>query len=119
MAYLLQNQLTEESAIEICYRTEREINLNLEPLNLVEVKMANEYDYNYNRGRYGKDYEDEAYHRAYDEPYYGSSGGYYIEPYNPRPGAGGQFNEPYGGYDYGRYEHSEGSREPRRRGPEG
>jgi len=92
--------------------------------------MANEYDYR--RGRFGRDYSDEPYYRSqggdYEESYdrgergeYGyrgepsryeyGRGGYYSEPYRGRR-PGRYYNEPYGEHDYSRYEYGAGSREP-------
>src|SRR5262245_63979312 len=88
--------------------------------------MANDYDYDYRRGRREREYYDEPYYRGqggdYEEPYqrgyggeqqrygYGRSG-YYGEPYR-RGHRGRQYGEPYGAYDYGRYEYGERAREP-------
>ena len=93
---------------------------------LKEVKMANEYDYEYRRRRFGRDYYDEPYYRSqgggYEEPYgrgyggessrygYGRSG-YYGEPYQSRR-TSRYYNEPFGEYDYDRYEYGERPREP-------
>jgi osmotically-inducible protein OsmY len=110
-----------------------EIILNLKFKLLKEDKMANEYDYR--RGRSGRDYYDEPYYRSrgegYEESYdrgerydrgdrgyrgepsryeYGR-GGYYSEPYRSRR-SGRYYNEPYGDYDYERYEYGASSREP-------
>jgi osmotically-inducible protein OsmY len=103
---------------------------------LKENKMANEYDYDdYKRGRHERDY-DQPYYRSqsgayegYEEPYYRSQsgerrygygrGGYYGEPYR-RGHRGRSSSEPYGAYDYGRYEYGERTREPYyQRGHEG
>jgi len=87
--------------------------------------MGNEYDYDYRRGRFDRDYYEEPYYQGqggYEEPYYRGYGGepprygygrsgYESEPLRSRY-AGRYYNEPYGGYDYGRYEYSERPREP-------
>jgi osmotically-inducible protein OsmY len=93
---------------------------------LKEGKMANDYDYDYRRGRREREYYDEPYYRSqgggYEEPYqrgYGGEqqrygygrGGYYGEPYR-RGYRSRYYSEPYGGYDYDRYEYGERSREP-------
>jgi osmotically-inducible protein OsmY len=100
--------------------------------------MANDYDYDYRRGRRERDYYDEPYYRGQgggdEEPYYRGQGGGYEEPYQrsyggeqQRYGYGrsGYYSEPsrrgyrgrrsgeaYGAYDYDRYEYGERSREP-------
>jgi osmotically-inducible protein OsmY len=88
--------------------------------------MANEYEYDYRRGRYERE--------EYDEPYYQGQGGGYEEPYyrgyggeQSRHGYGRRgysseptrrryssryYSEPYGSSDYGRYEYGERAREP-------
>src|SRR5262245_46008761 len=92
---------------------------------LKEVKMANEYDYEYRRRPFGRDYYDEPYYRSqgggYDEPYergyggessrygYGRSG-YYGDPYQSRR-TSRYYKEPYGEHDYGRSEYGERPRE--------
>src|SRR5262245_43070056 len=90
-----------------------------------EIEMANDYDYEYRRGRYDRDYYEEPYYQGqggYEEPYYRGYGGepsrygygrsgYESEPYRGRY-AGRYYNEPYGSYDYGRYDFGERSREP-------
>jgi osmotically-inducible protein OsmY len=96
--------------------------------------MANDYDYDFRRGRREREYYDEPYsrgqggdyeepyQRGYDEPYqrgYGGEqqrygygrGGYYGEPYR-RGYRGRHYGEPYGAYDYGRYEYGDRTREP-------
>jgi len=94
--------------------------------------MANEYDYDYRRSRFGREYYDEPYYRSrgggYEESYdrgdqeyrgYGGErsryeygrGGYSSEPYRSRR-FGRYYNEPYGDYDYDRYEYGAGYREP-------
>jgi osmotically-inducible protein OsmY len=95
--------------------------------------MANDYEYDYSRGRYGREYYDEPYYRGqgdYEEPYYEGYGGEpsrhtygrgnrYGELYGSRY-PGGYYGEPYGGYGYGRYEYGGRAREPYyRRGYEG
>jgi osmotically-inducible protein OsmY len=95
---------------------------------LKEDKMANEYDYDdYRRSRYERDYDQPSYrsqsgsYEGEEESYYRGQGGerrygsrrsgYYGEPY--RRGYGGRsYSEPYGSYDYGRYEYGERAREP-------
>jgi len=100
--------------------------------------MANDYDYDYRRGRREREYYDEPYYRGqggdYEESYYRGQGGGYEEPYYR--GQGGQqqrfgygrsgyysepsrrryrgryYGEPYGAYDYDRYEYGERAREP-------
>jgi osmotically-inducible protein OsmY len=88
--------------------------------------MANDYDYDYRRGRREREYYDEPYYRGqgggeeeqYQRGYggeqqrygYGRSG-YYGEQY--RRGQRSRFyGEPYGAYDYGRSEYGERAREP-------
>ena len=90
--------------------------------------MANEYDYDeYRRSRYERDY-DQPYYRSqsgayegYEEPYdrgyggerrygYGRSG-YYGEQ-RRRGTRGRSYGEPYGAYDYDRYEYGDRTREP-------
>jgi osmotically-inducible protein OsmY len=88
--------------------------------------MANDYDYDYRRGRHERDYDDEPYYRSHggadEEPYYRGYGGersrygqgrgrHYGEPYR-RWRRGREYDEPYGAYDYGRYEYTERTREP-------
>ena len=84
--------------------------------------MANDYEYDYRRGRNDRERYDEPYYRSqgggYEEPYYREQqrhgygrGGYYSEPYRSRR-AGRYYSEPYGAYDYGRYEYGERAREP-------
>lgn len=88
--------------------------------------MANDYDYDYRRGRREQEYDDEPYYRGRggddEEPYqrgyggeqqrygYGRSG-YYGEPYR-RGYRGRQYGEPSGAYDYGRHEYGDRTREP-------
>jgi osmotically-inducible protein OsmY len=103
---------------------------------LKENKMANEYDYDeYRRSRPERDY-DQPYYRSqsgayegYEEPYYRSQSGErrygygrsgsYGEPYR-RGHRGRSYTEPYGAYDYGRYEYADRTREPYyQRGHEG
>ena len=91
--------------------------------------MANEYDYDdVRRNRYERDY-DQPYNRSqsggyegYEEPYYRGYGseqrrygygrsGYYGEP-SRRGHRGRPYGEPYGAYDYGRYEYGDRTREP-------
>jgi len=96
--------------------------------------MANDYDYDFRRGRREREYYDEPYYRGqggddeesyqrgYEEPYqrgyggeqqrygYGRTG-YYGEPYR-RGYRGRRHGEPYGAYDYGRYEYGDRTREP-------
>jgi osmotically-inducible protein OsmY len=87
--------------------------------------MANEYNYDYERGRYGRSDYDEPYYRRQgrgDRPYYrGSSsfdepshsgygyGSYYNEPYRSQYDSA--YSEPSGSYDYGRYEYGDRSNE--------
>jgi osmotically-inducible protein OsmY len=96
--------------------------------------MANDYDYDYRRGRREREYYDEPYYRGrgddYDEPYqrgdeepyqrgYGGEqqryghgrSGSYGEPYR-RGYRGRRYSEPYGAYDYGRSEYGDRTREP-------
>jgi osmotically-inducible protein OsmY len=88
--------------------------------------MANDYDYDYRRGRREREYDDEPYYRGqgggYDEPYqrgyggeqqrYGSGrSGYYGEPFR-RGYRGRSYGEPSGAYEYGRQEYGERAREP-------
>jgi len=115
--------------------------------------MANDYEYDYGRGRREREYYDEPYYRGQgggdEEPYYRGQGGvqqrygyggerqryayggeqqrygyggeqqrygygrsgYYSEPYR-RGYRGRQYGEPYGDYDYGRYEYGDRAREP-------
>ncbi|HEY8461362.1 MAG TPA: BON domain-containing protein [Blastocatellia bacterium] len=76
--------------------------------------MANDYDDDYGRGRYGRDYYDDPYRRIqsdYEEPYYEGYGGepsrhiygrgdrYYRGLYRSRH-PGGPYGEPYGRYEY-------------------
>lgn len=87
--------------------------------------MPNDYDYDYPRGRYNRDYYDEPYYRrqggGYEDSYYQGyggepsyrgygRGGYYNEPYRSRF-SGRYYNEPYGDYDYGRSEYGDRARE--------
>jgi osmotically-inducible protein OsmY len=100
--------------------------------------MANDYDYDYRRGRREREYDDEPYYRGqgggYEESYYRGQGGGYEEPYYRGQGGeqqrygygrGGYFSEPSrrryrgryyaepsGAYDYDRYEYGERAREP-------
>src|SRR5215467_12800989 len=100
-----------------------------------EGEMANDYDYDYRRGRNEREYYDEPYYRSQgggdEEPYYHGSGGgeraryghgrgrYYSEPYR-RGYRGRDYSEPYGAYDYDRYEYGDRAREPYyQRRPEG
>jgi osmotically-inducible protein OsmY len=88
--------------------------------------MANDYDYDYRRGRRGREYDDEPYYRGqgggdeeqYQRGYGGEQqrygygrGGQYGEP-SRRGYRGRQYGEPYGAYDYGRSEYGERTREP-------
>ena len=97
--------------------------------------MANDYDYDYRRGRREREYYDEPYYKGQgggdEEPYYRGQGGGDEEQYSrgyggeqQRYGYGrsGYYSEPsrrgYGGrrsseaYDYGRYEYGDRTREP-------
>jgi osmotically-inducible protein OsmY len=100
--------------------------------------MANDYDYDYRRGRREREHYDEPYYRGQgggdEESYYRGQGGDYEEPYYRGQGGerqrygygrGGYFSEPsrrryrgrysgepYGAYDYDRYEYGERAREP-------
>ena len=100
--------------------------------------MANDYDYDYRRGRREREYDDEPYYRGqgggYEESYYRGQGGGYEEPYYQGQGGeqrrygygrggyssepsrrryrGRYSGEPYGAYDYDRYEYGERAREP-------
>src|SRR6266508_3029922 len=82
--------------------------------------MANDYDYDYRRGRREREYYDEPYYRGqggdYEESYYRGQGGGYEEPYYREPSRrryrGRYYGEPYGAYDYDRYEYCERAREP-------
>ncbi len=100
--------------------------------------MANDYDYDYRRGRREREYYDEPYYRGqggdYEESYYRGQGGGYEEPYYRGQGGeqqrfgygrsgyysepsrrryrGRYYGEPYGAYDYDRYEYGERAREP-------
>jgi len=100
--------------------------------------MANDYDYDYRRGRREREYIDEPYYRGqgggYEESYYRGQGGGYEEPYYRGQGGeqqrygygrsgyygepsrrryrGRHYGEPYGAYDYDRYEYGERAREP-------
>jgi osmotically-inducible protein OsmY len=100
--------------------------------------MANDYDYDYRRGRREREYDDEPYYRGqgggYEESYYRGQGGGYEEPYYRGQGGekqrygqgrggyygessrrryrGRYYGEPYGAYDYDRYEYGERGREP-------
>src|SRR5215510_13138458 len=100
--------------------------------------MANDYDYEYRRGRREREYYDEPYYRGqgggYEESYYRGQGGSYEEPYYRGQGGeqqrygygrggyysepsrrryrGRYYGEPYGAYDYDRYEYGERAREP-------
>jgi osmotically-inducible protein OsmY len=91
-----------------------------------EGKMANDYDYDYRRGRSEREYDDEPYYRGYGggyaEPYYRGYGGeksrygqgrgrYYGEPHR-RGYRGRDYGETYGAYDYDRYEYRDRAREP-------
>lgn len=85
--------------------------------------MANEFDYDDKRGRYGRDYYDEPYYRShggYQKPYHRAYDGeptrygygrsdYYIEPHR---GPDRYYDELYDSYDYGRYEYGCYPREP-------
>jgi osmotically-inducible protein OsmY len=88
--------------------------------------MANDYDYDYTRGRRDREYYDEPYYRGQgggnDEPYQRGYGGeqrrygygrsdYYGEQYR-RGSRGRRSGEPYGAYDYDRYEYGDRTREP-------
>lgn len=84
--------------------------------------MANDYEYDYRRGRYDREHNDEPYYRSqgggYEEPYYREQqrhgygrSGYYGEPYRGRR-AGRYYSQPSGAYDYGRSEYGERGREP-------
>ena len=72
--------------------------------------MANDYDYDYRRGRREREYDDEPYYRGqgggYEESYYRGQGGGYEEPYYQ--GQGGEQRR----YGYGRGGYSS---EPSRR----
>ena len=76
--------------------------------------MANDYDYDYRRGRREREYYDEPYYRGQGGEQqrfgYGRSG-YYSEP-SRRRYRGRYYGEPYGAYDYDRYEYGERAREP-------
>jgi osmotically-inducible protein OsmY len=100
--------------------------------------MANDYDYDYRRGRREREYYDEPYYRGQgggdEESYYRGQGGGYEEPYYRGQGGeqqrygqgrggyssessrrryrGRSYGEPYGSYDYDRYEYGERAREP-------
>jgi len=100
--------------------------------------MANDYDYDYRRGRRQRENYDEPFYRGQgggdEEQYYRGQGGGYEEQYSrgyggeqQRYGYGrsGSYNEPsrrgyrgrrpseaYGAYDYGRYEYGDRTREP-------
>jgi len=100
--------------------------------------MANDYDYDYRRGRREREYDDEPYYRGqgggYEESYYRGQGGGIEEPYyrgqggeqqrygqgrggyygesSRRRSRGRYYGEPYGAYDYDRYEYGERAREP-------
>jgi len=100
--------------------------------------MANDYDYDYRRGRREREYYDEPYYRGQgggdEEQYYRGQGGGYEEPYYRGQGGeqqrygygrggysgepsrrryrGRYYGEPYGAYDYDRYEYGERAREP-------
>jgi osmotically-inducible protein OsmY len=105
---------------------------------LKEGKMANDYDYEYRRGRRERENYDEPYYRGQgggdEEQYYRGQGGgdeeqyyrgyggeqqrygygrsgYYSEP-SRRGYRGRRSNEAYGAYDYGRYEYGDRTREP-------
>ena len=84
--------------------------------------MPNNFDNEKRRGRRGREYYDEPYYRGDEEQYspgYGSEqsrygygrSGYYSEPSQSRFSSR-YYNEPYGGYDYGRSEYGERWREP-------
>jgi osmotically-inducible protein OsmY len=87
--------------------------------------MANDYDYDYRRGRREREYYDEPYYRGQgggdeeqyqrggdEEQRYGyGRGGYYGEP-SQRRYRGRYYGGPYGAYDYDRYEYGERAREP-------
>src|SRR5688572_14130668 len=88
-----------------------------------EGRMAN-YDYDYRRRRDEREYDEEPYYRGYggddEEPYYRSYGersrygqgrGRYYGEAQRRGVRGRAYGEPYGAYDYGRYEYG-GAREP-------
>jgi osmotically-inducible protein OsmY len=100
--------------------------------------MANDYDYDYRRGRREREYYDEPYYRGQgggdEESYYRGQGGGIEEPYYRGQGGeqqrygqgrggyygessrrryrGRYYGEPYGAYDYDRYEYGERAREP-------
>jgi osmotically-inducible protein OsmY len=100
--------------------------------------MANDYDYDYRRGRREREYYDEPYYRGQggedEEQYYRGQGGGDEEQYYrgqggeqqrygygrsgysgepSRRGYGGRRSrEAYGAYDYGRYEYGDRTREP-------
>ena len=88
--------------------------------------MANDYDYEYRRGRRERENYDEPYYRGQgggdEEPYYRGQGreqqryGYGRSGYSGEPsrrGYGGRRSgEAYGAYDYGRYEYGDRTREP-------
>ena len=87
--------------------------------------MANDYDYEYRRGRREREYYDEPYYRGqggdYEEQYYRGYGGeqqrygYGRSGYSGEPSRrsyrGRYYGEPYGA-DYDRYEYGERAREP-------
>ena len=87
--------------------------------------MANDYDYDYRRGRREREYYDEPEYRSQgddeEQPYYRGYGGeqrrygygrsgYYGEPYR-RGSRSRYYGEPYGAYDYGRSEFGDRARE--------
>ena len=84
--------------------------------------MANEFDYEYKRGRRDREYYDQPYYRDDEERYYRGSraeasrygagqSGYYGEPYRGRRSSR-NYSDPYESYESSRFEESEGYREP-------
>jgi osmotically-inducible protein OsmY len=91
-----------------------------------ESKVANDYDYDYRRGRNEREYEDEPYYGGQggddEEPYYRGYGAerprygrgrrrHYDEPYR-RGYRGRDYGETYDAYESGRYESGDRAREP-------
>jgi hypothetical protein len=86
-----------------------------------EGKMANDYDYDYRRGRDEREQDEEPYYRGrgggYEDPYYRGyyrgygRGRHYGEQYRRRY-RHRDYGEPYGAYDYDRYEPEDRPREP-------